>query len=483
MVQNQNGTRAAESETRHSFFDSLEARARSAESLLCVGLDAHPSLLPSADPQDAKAFCLELIEATAEAACAFKVNSAFFEAMGPQGMEVLHQVIREVPDGIPVILDAKRGDIGSTSEAYAQAVFDRLGAGAVTLNSYLGADALEPFLNRGLHAGFVLIKTSNPGSDEVQAVPVAGGEPFYVRLARLVAGWPHADQLGMVVGATDPQAVARVREVAPRAWLLCPGVGAQGGDLESTVAAGLRADGLGVLITVSRAVAAANSPRAAAEALRQKINAARTATGEAVGGPVGLIGHRLADALARTGCVQFGNFRLKSGKSSPIYIDLRRLASHPDLLALAAGAYLPILRELSFDVLAGIPYGGLPIVTAIALQSGHRAVYPRKELKEHGLRAKVEGVYEPGQTAAVIDDLASSGESKLEAIERLESSGLKVQDVVVLIDRQGGAGPLLESRGYRFHAALSLGDLVADWQREGWIDRSQAKSVLDGMLS
>jgi orotidine 5'-phosphate decarboxylase subfamily 2 len=157
--------------------------------------------------------------------------------MGAEGFSALQAVIACVPGEIPVILDVKRGDIGSSSQAYAKAAFDVLGADAVTLNAYLGQDALEPFLDVESRAGFVLTKTSNPGADELQRL-IVDGDPFYVQLARRVAGWRRAGQLGLVVGATDPRAVAQVRRVAPHAWLLCPGVGAQSGDAAGRPATG-----------------------------------------------------------------------------------------------------------------------------------------------------------------------------------------------------------------------------------------------------
>ncbi len=464
------------------FFERLELRAGKIDSLLCVGLDAHPSLLESPGPEAAIAFCRRMIESTARSACAFKVNSAFFEAMGGEGVHALRTVVASIPDDIPVLLDAKRGDIGSTSEAYVRAVFDVAGADAVTLSAYLGRDALEPFLSRDDRAGFVLVKTSNPGADAIQGLRVKGGEPLYVHLARWVSGWPEADRVGMVVGATDPDAVSRVRQAAPHQWLLCPGVGAQGGDLEATLQAGLREDGMGVLISVSRSLASASSPADEAEALRRRINAVRESA--AFGRPEagGRTGDALARSLVASGCVTFGDFVLKSGKSSPVYIDLRRMASFPELLARAAAAYRPILAELDFDCLAGIPYAGLPIATALSLQTGVPAIYPRKEAKGYGLRAKVEGAYVPGQTAVVIDDVASSGESKLEAIRRLEAEGLRVKDVVVLIDRQGGARSELGSLGYGYHAALKLEDLVAIWRGAGWINDRQVEQVLAGVV-
>ncbi len=464
------------------FFERLEARAREIDSLLCVGLDAHPSSVKAPGAEEALAFCRRVIEATADLACAFKINSAFFEAMGGEGLDALRAVVASIPAEVPVILDAKRGDIGSTSEAYARAVFDVVGADAVTLNPYLGWDALEPFFAREHHAGFVLVKTSNPGADELQRVVVSGGEPLYVHVARWVGGWPHADRLGLVVGATDPEAVKRVREAAPHAWLLCPGVGAQGGDLEATLRAGLREDGRGVLITVSRGLTSAKSPAKEAEALRRRINVVREAAVGSRPAPARRNAEGLVRSLVASGCVRFGDFVLKSGKSSPVYIDLRRMASFPDLLGRAAGAYQPILEGLGFDCLAGIPYAGLPIATAISLQSGLPAIYPRKESKAYGLRAEVEGAFAPGQTAVVIDDVASSGESKLEAIRRLEDQGLIVRDVVVLIDRQGGARSELERQGYAFHAALKLETLVEIWRDEGWIDDRQAEAVLAGVV-
>jgi uridine monophosphate synthetase len=151
-----------------SFFAQLSQRVREVDSLLCVGLDPHPADLTSPTTEAARDFCLRLIDATADLAAAFKPNIAFFEAFGAEGIAVLQQVISSVPEGIPVVLDAKRGDIASTAEAYAQAAFQILGAHAITLNPYLGHDSLEPFLNNPEHGVFLLCKTSNPGAADLQ---------------------------------------------------------------------------------------------------------------------------------------------------------------------------------------------------------------------------------------------------------------------------------------------------------------------------
>src|SRR5512136_1210163 len=250
-----------------NFFERLEQRARGIDSLLCVGLDPRAK-----DAASAREECIRLIEATSEFALAFKPNSAFFEAFGATGVAALKDVIAHVPQGIPVILDAKRGDIADTAEAYASAAFDELGAQAITLNPYLGGEALRPFLTRSDRGAFVLCKTSNPGADEFQALSVEG-HLLYETVAQHAQQWNAHGNVGLVVGATDPQALARVRAAAPDLWFLMPGVGAQGGDLQAALEAGLRPDGLGLLINVSRSIAKAKEPRAEAEQIRNGINA------------------------------------------------------------------------------------------------------------------------------------------------------------------------------------------------------------------
>ncbi len=172
----------------------------------------------------------------------------------------------------------------------------------------------------------------------------------------------------------------------------------------------------------------------------------------------------LADNLLDAGCVKFGEFTLKSGLISPIYIDLRLLVSHPRLLAEVASAFQPILKSLKFDRLAALPYAAIPIATAIMLQGGYSMVYPRKKVKEYGTRADIEGEFNPGETAVVIDDLATTGGSKFEAIEKLTGAGLIVKDIVVLIDRQSGAAQSLAKAGFSLHAVLTITQLLDHWE-------------------
>ena len=172
----------------------------------------------------------------------------------------------------------------------------------------------------------------------------------------------------------------------------------------------------------------------------------------------------LADGLLAAGCIQFGEFTLKSGLKSPIYIDLRRIISAPGLLAQVGAAYLPLLKDLHFDRLAGLPYAAIPIATAIALQGGYPMIYPRKEAKQYGTKAEIEGEYRAGETAVVIDDLATTGGSKFEAIEKLSAAGLKVRDVVVMVDRESGARQALEQAGLQLHAVLTLTQLLDHYE-------------------
>lgn len=460
-----------------SFFDYLSNRIQEADSLLCVGLDPHPELLPRATAEEARDFCRKLIEATADQACAFKPNSAFFEVFGAEGWTALREVIVAVPEGIPVILDAKRGDIASTGQAYSRAVFETLGADAVTLSPYLGRDSLEPFLADPERGVFLLCKTSNPGADDLQALSIEGVEPLYIRLARMASAWNTMDNLGLVVGATDPVALLQLRRAVPDMWFLAPGVGAQGGDLEAVLQAGLRQDGLGMVIPVSRGIARAEDPRVEAIRLKQMINSVRESLSESTAPVLPLNLTALADELLEAGCVRFGQFTLKSGVKSPIYIDLRLLASQPKLLARVASAYLPVLKNLGYDRLAALPYAALPIATAISLQIGRPMVYPRKEVKDYGTGSAVEGGFERGDKVVLIDDLATTGGSKFEAIERLEAAGLEVTDVVVLIDRQGGAVQDLAEAGYQLHAVFTLSQLIEHWAGAGKVSQQQADEV------
>ncbi len=274
-----------------TFTERLRARW-AAGTLLCIGLDPEVERLPAnargaSEPERFVAFNRAIVEATADLVCAYKPNAAFYEAYGPAGVEALVRtiaLIHERAPGIPVLLDAKRGDMANTSRLYARAVFDACDADAVTVQPYQGEEALMPFLERTERGVFVLCRTSNPGAAELQDLEV-GGEPLYLALARRVAArWNGRGNCGLVVGATWPDELRAIRAVAPELPILVPGIGAQGGALEASVRAGRDVRGRGLLVSASRSVLYASSgadfaqaARAEAERLRAAINQQRLA--------------------------------------------------------------------------------------------------------------------------------------------------------------------------------------------------------------
>ena len=185
----------------------------------------------------------------------------------------------------------------------------------------------------------------------------------------------------------------------------------------------------------------------------------------------------LADELLAAGCIKFGEFTLKSGLKSPIYIDLRQIITFPKLLEQIGAAYLPLLKDLKFDRIAGLPYAAIPIATAISLAGNYPMIYPRKEVKTYGTKAEIEGEYHTGETIVVIDDLATTGGSKFEAIEKLTGAGLVVKDVVVLVDRQSGAKESLAQAGYSMHAVLTIGQLMEYWEGNGKVGKDKIEET------
>jgi len=269
-----------------TFFSFLEKRVDDCSSLLCVGLDPHINDLSAPTAASALDFCLNLVKQTAPYAATFKPNAAFFEVFGAEGWTALKQVIEAIDaeskrlgSMIPVILDAKRGDIASTAEAYAKSVFETVGAHCVTLSPYLGKDSIDPFLNYPEKGVFLLCKTSNSGSGDLQDITLADGDLLYEHVAKLAQTWNTKNNIGLVVGATHVEATKRVRAAAPDLWFLAPGVGAQGGELEAALKAGLRKDGKGMLIPISRGISRAEKPGLAAAEIRDQILSIRNQIG------------------------------------------------------------------------------------------------------------------------------------------------------------------------------------------------------------
>ncbi len=262
-----------------SFLTDLRTAWQQRDSLLCVGLDPDPARFPPhlrERPDGILAFCSAIVDATADLVCCFKPQIAHFAAHRAEDqLEALIAYIHKRHPGTPVILDAKRGDIGSTAEQYAIEAFERYRADAITVNPYMGRDSAEPYLARADKGVILLCRTSNRGGDDLQSLDV-GGELLFERVARLVAEeWNRAGNCALVVGATYPDEIARVRALVGEMPLLVPGIGAQGGDVEATVKAGRLADGTGMMINSSRAILYAGTDESFAEAARRAARGTR----------------------------------------------------------------------------------------------------------------------------------------------------------------------------------------------------------------
>lgn len=490
-----------------TFFTKLETAVERNQSLLCVGLDPTPAKLPSQHKQDngdltagILAWNRSVIEATADLVCTYKPNIAFYEALGAPGMALLRETLALIPDEIPVLLDAKRGDIGSTAVAYAQACFEQLDVDAVTLSPYLGRDSIDPFAAYPGKGLFVLCHTSNPGAGEFQELEINDwrtldrepNRPLYQRVAQIAPQW--SPNVGLVVGATYPQVMADIRALAPDRWFLVPGIGAQGGDLEGTMRTGLRSDGMGLIISASRGVCLAADPGAAALALRDQINLHRDVaeeTEEVAVQPVAVLQdsvqsnklHELIIGLADLGAVKFGDFTLASGMQSPLYVDLRLLVSRPSLLALAAEFYADVLADIPCDRIAGVPYAALPIGTAVAMHADVPLIYPRKEAKAHGLGKDIEGMWHAGERVVIIEDLFTTAGSVINSVERLRDVGLVIEDAIVLIDREQGGKANLAAVGVTGHSIVTITevmDLLVDAGRLTEEKRQEVLAFLHG---
>ena len=469
---------------KENFFTNLEKVCREKNTLLCIGLD--PRVSPEKGESPAELIIEQnkrIIEETAPYAACFKPNIAFYEIYGPQGLRALEETLKMIPADIPVIMDSKRGDIGSTAEAYADSIFGHYNVGSTTLSPYMGRDAVDPFLkweNRGV---FLLCRTSNPGAKAVQDLMV-GDKTLYEHMAGELTSW--SDRVALVMAGNDVPAMAKVREITPDAWFLAPGIGAQGGDMKEAVEAGMRADGLGILPNVSRAVANADNPGEAAKKFRDEMNAARKAVLEmrkASGyKKKNYLMDRVVKGLIETECFKVGEFTLKSGKKSPFYIDIRRVSSSVALLNDVADAFAEILKDLTYDRIAGIPVAALPLATAVSLRTGKPMIYPRITMKEHGTGNRIEGEYKKGEKIVLLDDLITTGKSKIEAIDILREAGLVVDDLVVLLERGAQGRKDMKAVNINLKAYAHVSELLEPCHKLGLIDEKQFNHMTDYAL-
>lgn len=474
-----------------NFFDRLNAAIARNQSLLFVGLDPNPEMMPTrknpvsiiADLSDWLQF---LIAQTSDLVCAYKPTLGFYQALGVPGMELLDETLKAIPAHIPVILDAKHSDL-NTSSIFAQTIFTQWQVDAVTLSPYAGQDGVAPFLVYPDKAVFILCCTSNLGAQALQQYP-SSESPLYLQVVKEARTWGTLEQLGLEVGTTSPSIMEQVRAIAPERVILARSIWAEGGDLSKILNAGLNTNGDGLLIPVPQDMLASTQIASEITSLRAEVNQARDRViAEASSCSIWLPDVCLLDRhpyldlilqLYDLGCIMFGEFVQASGATFPYYVDLRKIISNPQVFSTILTAYADILKNLQFDRIAGIPYGSLPTATGLALRLNYPMIFPRKEVKAHGTRRVIEGNFEPGETVVVVDDILISGKSAIEGAEKIESVGLNVRDIVVFMDHEQGVKDRLKEKGYQAHAVLTISEITETLYAAGRIDEKQFKAFV-----
>ncbi|MCX5948549.1 MAG: bifunctional orotidine-5'-phosphate decarboxylase/orotate phosphoribosyltransferase [Cyanobacteria bacterium] len=481
------------------FFVRLTDAIADHQSLLVTGLDPNPEMLQSWSMRrgmagrsflsQARHWINAVIEATAPHVCAYKPSLGFYQALGPVGLDLLREVRELVPLEIPLIIDAKHGDLNSSSalahylfrslssSALAHYLFRSLGADAVTLSPLPGQDIAAPFLLYPDKAVVVTCHSSNPAARVIQHHPDEQ-DPLFLRIVRETQLWATPEQLLLEVGTSDPAILARVRREAPERFLILRSLWAEEDRLDALLEAGLSQSADGLLLPLPQNLLVEDDMAEQAAQLKRRISerrdhwlesrqrsaaascslwlpeplsepaaqtpaapngngaSAAAATAPTPGAP-GEAGDPLASLIVDLfdiGCLLFGDYVQASGALFNYYIDLRQIISDPNLFHRVLHAYAGQLKGLEFDRIAGIPYGSLPTATGLSLQLHKPLIYPRKEVKAHGARRLIEGDFLEGDVVALVDDILITGGSLLEGIAKLEGSGLVVRDVVVFID-------------------------------------------------
>ena len=500
-----------------AFFVQLTEAISRHQSLLVTGLDPNPELLANwAAPRglagrsllsQARHWIKAVVEATTPHVCAFKPSLGFYQALGPIGLELLLEVRDLVPADIPLLIDAKHGDLNSAS-ALAHYLFKDLGADGVTLSPLAGWDMAAPFLLYPDKGVVVTCHSSNPAARVLQHYPDEQA-PLFLHIVRESQLWATPEQLLLEVGTSDPAVLAAVRQAAPQRFLLLRSLWAEEDQLEPLLKAGLSEAGDGLLLPLPQNLLVEDDLAERADALRRQINGCREALlqGRAGGGEQscvlwlpdeertsrsepGATGASPTDDplapliidLFDIGCLLFGEYVQASGAVFNYYVDLRQIISDPNLFHRVLHGYAELLAGLSFDRIAGIPYGSLPTATGLSLQLHKPLIYPRKEVKAHGARRLIEGDFEAGDVVAVVDDILITGGSVLEGIAKMESSGLVVRDVIVFLDHGGDhdrhAKERLAAAGYRLHAVLDITRITQVLQQAGRLKADQVALLL-----
>ncbi|MDJ0660230.1 MAG: bifunctional orotidine-5'-phosphate decarboxylase/orotate phosphoribosyltransferase [Crocosphaera sp.] len=476
-----------------NFFEKLTQRINSNDTLLILGLDPNPEMMPQAQNthqgQQSLIIALEswltwVIEQTAELVCAYKPTLGFYEALGSEGLDLLVKVIETIPDDIPIILDAKHGDI-NTSTIFAKTIFEQWEVDAVTVSPYAGHDHIAPFLVYPDQGVFVLCHTSNPSAVVLQEYPTDEA-PFYLQIIKEAKTWATPEQLFLEVGTTNLDVIKKVRSLAPERWLLMRSIWSKGNDINEILKVALNPMGHGVLIPIPQDFLKSEALKEKVVNLNEDINQYRNSITKNLQNcdlwspNVCLLNsHPHQDLILQLydiGCLLFGEYVQASGATFSYYIDLRKIISKPQLFHQVLTAYADILKDLNFDRIAGIPYGSLPTATGLSLLLHHPMIYPRKEVKAHGTRRLIEGNFQAGEKVVIVDDILITGKSVKEGAEKLTSAGLIVNDIVVFIDHEQGVTDKLKTEGYNAYSVLTISEITETLYEAGRINEQQYHS-------
>lgn len=475
------------------FFDKLLYAIERNQSLLYVALDPDlDEVVIGQNSQDHHLLLTQvwerldyIIEQTTDLVCAYKPILGFYRALGTLGLELLKRTLQKIPPEIPIILDAKHSDI-HTSTVFAKMVFEQWQVDAITLSPLAGMDHVAPFLVYPDKAVFIQCAHANASATVLQEFS-NGNRPFYLHLVEEAKSWGTPEQLGLKAGVAKLDILANIRQTAPERLILLQEGVTENFTLSSILAAGLDSQGEGLLIPVPPEITEGSreNMRQSVEELRNLVNQERqriVQTSPACNLWLPDVpqsqSHPHQDLILQLfdlGCIIFGDHVQASGAVFPYYIDLRVIISKPQIFHQILSAYAEILETLEFDRIAGIPYGSLPTATGLSLRLHRPMIYPRKEVKAHGTQRVIEGFYQPGEKVVVVDDILISGKSAMQGAEKLQVSGLKVEDIVVFIDHEKGVKDRLRENGYRGHSVLTISEIAETLHQAGRIDEPQFK--------
>ncbi len=456
-----------------------------------MGLDPNPEMMLPQYLQGERslierieAWLLWVIDATSDRVCAYKPTLGFYLALGIEGLQLLERILTAIPSSIPIILDAKHSDL-NTSTVFAKTIFAQWQVDAVTLTPYAGQDHAAPFLVYTDQAVFILAHTSNPKAETLQRYPNLE-QPFYLQVVKEAQSWGTPQQLYLEVGTTNVEVLQKIRAIAPERTILLRSLWSKKNNLQSLINTGLNSIGEGLLIPIPQDFLAQENLTQQVATLNQNINTYREAkTNQAASCEIWtpdvclLTQHpyqALILELFDIGCLLFGEYVQASGATFSYYIDLRKIISNPHIFNQVLDAYGDIVQQLEFDRIAGIPYGALPTATGLALNLQRPMIFPRKEVKAHGTRRLIEGNFNPGEKVVVIDDILISGRSVMEGADKLKSAGLKIEDIVVFIDHEGGVKDRLANNGYNAYSVLGISEITDTLYEAGRINQEQYNS-------